>query len=185
MSAIDKIPEGHFVGHRSDHFKPKLDHAKRCAVLALTKSKIKRERVAAAFGVDRRTVSHISNDTSPHYKAIRRHYVELGHDAFVKKYLTEEVAALMAAVPITGSTTTSAKASSRRSNAYEGEHLIPAVDGLRAKEHHVVIEYREGYDGWAFRDLDGDAPDEFYHNGDASLKSSKACYEAILENLTD
>lgn len=76
----------------SQKFAAKLNFEKRCAILALERiSGVSRPVLAAAFGVNRGTVAYICNNSSPHYKDVRREYNELGRDAFERKYLTEEI----------------------------------------------------------------------------------------------
>lgn len=179
------LPAEAFVSD-SGKFKPKLTHEQRCQILALVRSGIKRELVGAAFEVDRRTVSHICNPQSPHYRDVRKHYIELGPEEFNKRYLTEEAVLRVRDRKIV----VAPKAdTSPRADRMAGQHTIPARAGLREYSHRVEIAYlKDGAagPGWYYRDLDSKTDAEgWYHSGEASLKTSSACFEAIEENLMD
>ncbi len=181
---LSMIPDTSFKAVNVGKFAPKLNTEERCAVLALVRAGIRREVVAAAFGVDRRTVGHIANPSSLRYRETRNTYTNLGHDEFLKRYITEEVAQRVAKVsdaPVVEDT--SLKVSSR-ANRMAGEHRVkpPQCE----YEHHIEIAFMEvdGVKGWYYRDIDSD-PDTWLHNGDDSRKTSHACYGAVLENLVD
>lgn len=170
-------------------FKPKLEFHERCAILALVRHGVRRDRTALAFGVDRRTVSHICNESSRHYRDVRKHMLELGKEAFIAKYLTEDAALKVRNLP---PTQTPGQAASRagvssRANRMAGTHTIPPADGLREYPHAVQIVWQDGGEagpGWYYVLLDDEAK-TYYHNGDESRKTSQACLAAIHENLTD
>lgn len=192
---LSLIPATAFVKHQAGKFASKLNEAERCEILALVKAGVRRDRVAAAYNVDRRTVTHIVNPASPHYKAVRKHHADLGHDAFLKKYLTEDVAQKIAALPDEPEDKPAPRdpnAPNARSNRLAGIQQIDAEDGLRAYPHKVEIKYLQGEpgqaieaDGWYFRDLDSNDPNTWFHNGPDSRKTSQACYEFLVENLMD
>ena len=77
--------------HYDGKFASKLSAEERCAVLAVSKVGIPRPLVAAAFGIDRRTVSNIVLDHSPHYKETRKRYKQMGHEAFISEFITTDV----------------------------------------------------------------------------------------------
>lgn len=187
---LSLIPQENFVKHHVGKFSPKLNDEERCAILALVKSGVRRERVATAYGLDRRTVGHIANPQSPRYKEIRNKYKAMGHEGFVKEFLTEEVARKIAALPedekhptpVTG-------APSARANRLAGIHKVKPEQC--EYEHRIEIKYCKAgdeteFEGWHFRDLDSKTnPEKWFHNGDESLRSSHACYDAAVENLLD
>lgn len=72
-------------------FSSKLTERERCAILAVSLYGITRPVVAAAFGIDRRTVTHITNPNSLHYREVRAEHKRLGHQDFLKEYLTPDV----------------------------------------------------------------------------------------------
>lgn len=72
-------------------FAPKLTHPDRCGILASVVAGFPREAVAHAFGVNRRTVTHICNRSSPSYKNVRDEYDRLGHAEFLRTFLTDPV----------------------------------------------------------------------------------------------
>lgn len=185
---LSQLPASAFKKERSDKFTAKLDFSQRCAILALVRSNIQRNVVAAAFSVDRRTVGHICNDSGPHYKEVRRRFNEMGLEAFRETYLREDIVEAVAKA----ATTAEAKASnagyaeskegvSARANRKAGLHTIKPEQC--AYSHRIEISYVN--DGWHYRDLDSSAPNEWLHNGDASRRTSQACYEAAMENIVD
>ena len=97
---VNSLPAHVLKGGNKTKFAPKLDEVKRRAIYALDKSNVHRNVIAAAFGVDRRTVSHICNEHSVHYKSVRIDYKRMGHDDFVKQYLTPEVVTLVSRVKV-------------------------------------------------------------------------------------
>lgn len=184
---LSLIPQHAFVKNGTGKFAPKLNHDERCAVLALVKAGVRRDLVARAFGLDRRTVGHIVNPQSARYKDVRNEYKNFGHEEFVVKYLTEEVAMKVAAAEDPEKApkpTTSA-----RSNRMQGIHHVKPPQC--SYEHRVEIKYLTGAEaeygeGWYFRDLDSKtAPDMWFHNGEESRKTSHACYDEMLVNLMD
>lgn len=187
------ILPAHVFANNSSRFASKLSENQRCSILALIRNGVKHDLIANAYGVDVRTVSRVGNDHSPKYKSVRMLYQQLGHDAFTARYLTEDVARMVAdAAPEPtpqrpNPAAVTPMGVSRRANRMAGVHVIPPMEGLRKTQREVEIAFRSGIDelpdGWYYRDIaDGD---DWLHNGDASLRTSSACYQAILENLTD
>lgn len=72
-------------------FAPKLTHEQRCSILAAVIMGHPREAVAHAFGVNRRTITHICNRSSPSYKSVRDEYDRHGKAEFLRMFLTDEV----------------------------------------------------------------------------------------------
>lgn len=187
---LSLIPQENFVKHQTGKFAPKLNDEERCAILALVKSGVRRERIAAAYGLDRRTVGHIANPQSPRYKEIRNKYKAMGHDDFVKEFLTEEVALKIAALPEDEKhPAPKTGAPSARANRLAGIHKVKPEQC--EYEHRIEIKYfiagdHHPLEGWYYRDLDSKTnPEQWFHNGPESMKSSHACYDAAVENLLD
>lgn len=74
---------------QSSEFKPKLTYADRCAVLALINKNVSVRVIAAAFDINRRTVTHLRNGFRG-YKKMHDECSSMGKEAFEKKYLTED-----------------------------------------------------------------------------------------------
>lgn len=192
MTDQTSIPPSAFRSPDAGKFKPKLVREERYSILALAKMGVKREVIASAFGVDRRTVSHICNDSSTHYKDIRDHYRKMGHDEFVAAYIDENVTKriAMAVDSLPGGDVPEPVSS--RSNGYAGLHTIPPEPGLRSRSYKVEIRHlRKGgaenavSDGWHYRVIDAATTYGWLNNGAESMKSSRACLVAVKENLTD
>src|SRR4051812_40118656 len=145
----------------ASRFAPKLSFQRRCEILALYKRGIPRETLARLYGVDRRTVTHIYNPLSPHYKNVRDHYVGLGEEQFFNTYLTEEV---MNRALIFHNENTEAPANSKHAKQKAGLHYIRGHNCEH--NHRVKIEWRNSdaiieTAGWYYCDLDGDFPDKW------------------------
>lgn len=189
---LSLIPQSSFVKHNDGKFAPKLSEDERCAVLALVKSGIRRDVVAEAFSLDKRTVGHIANDASGRYKTVRAKYKNEGHDEFIAKYLTEDVARRVAAVdlPAAEKPVPAPNGVSRRADRLAGVHKIDPAPGLREYPHEVEIKFMAGNeempDGWYYRHLTSKTDTESWlHFGDESRKTSSACLQAVMENLFD
>lgn len=77
---------------RNSKYAPKLTYVERCEALALAMSgDLDRRQIAAAYGINRATMAYIVNKSSPHYKDVRKEYHELGHDRFLRQYMTPAV----------------------------------------------------------------------------------------------
>jgi len=77
----------------NNKYAPKLTFADRCAILGLVKMGLDRRVVAAAYGINRSTLTHICSSSSPHYRTIRNEFFELGDDRFLAKYIDHNVIA--------------------------------------------------------------------------------------------
>ena len=181
---LDMIPAGAF--RQDGKFQSKLTFAERCEVLALYRSGVSRAALYEAFGVDRRTITHIYTRHSPHYKNVRDEEERLGRQEFCKQYITEEGAKKVAAIrqhePDDPNVPNKAAAKHR------GTHLVK-TDATEF-EHRIVIDWRSDMDeeigaGWYFRDLDGPEPNKWFHNGDESRRTSQECLKAVKETLFD
>ncbi len=182
-SPLSLIPAHAFVKANQGKFQSKLDFADRCSVLAFVKAGVQRNLIAKTFAVDRRTVSHIVNPASPHYKDVRKKYEELGPEQFKLEYITEAWSlkvAESASLPAPASApvpTGGQRAPNARAARFKGVHVI---NGTR-----VEIGYVPDSDdfGWRYRELDGSHPETWLHNGEESRMTSQACYKALEENL--
>jgi hypothetical protein len=169
-------------------FAPKLDFAQRCEILALYKQGVGRKILADAFGIDRRTVTHIYNPASPHYKEVRAEFNRLGEEDFRNTYVTEGGAARVASAISIGEDEPSSNAEGRRYRKHAGVNMVKTE--YTKFEHRIMIDWREHQTGteqpgWYYQDLDGDNPSMWLHNGPESMKTSQACLKAVKENLSD
>ena len=163
-------------------FAAKLSFQQRCEILALYRKGIGRAVLAEAYGIDRRTVTHIQNPKSPHYKSVRDEVQRLGNDLFSQTYITESAVGRIAEVRNGGEYEDPKKAANR----LRGTHIMR--NEYCEYDHRVMIAWRDdGHlgPGWYYQDLDGVAPDEWLHNGEDSIQSSSACYKAAEEVVSD
>jgi hypothetical protein len=181
-------------------FEAKLTFEQRCSVLALYMSGIHRRVLALAFGIDRRTVAHIYNNNSVHYKKVRQELNEMGRETFLRRYLTEEASKKVAAVANHPDVTLSddqlrevpskATVPNRKRNRKEGVNVIKPEQCEYS--HRVVIAWRDEVTepdigvvsaaGWWYQDLDGNDPEAWLHSGPESLVSSQ---NALLGATTE
>jgi hypothetical protein len=178
---------------QSGKFDNKLDFDQRCEVLALHRIGIPRAALAEAYGIDRRTVTHIYNPKSVHYRSVRAEEEKLGREAFLKKYVTENALNKLKQVKNEAVREDAAPKklptrARRGSTKHAGVHIIstPNTD----KDHRILIQWVEqpvdgAEPGWYFKDMDGVDPEMWMDNGPESTLSSSACLEAVRLNLVD
>jgi hypothetical protein len=161
-------------------FAPKLNFQQRCEVLALYKQGVSRACLADVFNIDRRTVTHMHNPQSKHYRDVRAEYERLGHDEFCRTYITENGTARINAV-----LNKAESALGQRANRNAGINMVG--NDFTHHDHRVQIEWRDGAIGvgWYYQDVDGPAPSEWLHNGPDSIRTSTDCLKAVKENLFD
>jgi len=174
------------VGDKSK-FAPKLLFYERCEALALYRAGITCEVLAKMYKVDRRTITHIYTATSPHYKNVRREETMLGKEKFRAKYLNDDL--IFRAMSFR-----SADMNNSENNKYaNGKAGLRMVQGKNCTYvHRVRISWIEAgshnveKSGWYYQDLDSDFPDGWFTaGGPDSLKTSMACYLAMLNDITD
>ena len=172
---------------RPNKFSPKLSFTQRCEILALHRNGATREAIAKMYAIDRRTVTHIYTNSSPHYKNVRQEEVGLGRERFEKMYLTPDLIHRTAAYDEANRKDT--PVNNKQANAKAGIHNM--CGPMCTFNHRVVIKWLEPPDGdaliagWYYMDLDGDYPDRWFTRGEADMKTSQACYNAALEEIAD
>ena len=179
---MSKIPVGAFVNRGK--FAAKLSFAQRCEILAFYHNGVSRQHLADAFGIDRRTVTHIQNAQSKHYRDVRAEYKKLGHDAFLRQYVTE-AGALKIAKVVEGKNLIEG-VPRKAANKCRGAHNIKTE--FMEHSHRIMIEWQDAGTigpGWYYQDLDGPTPDQWFHNGADSTMTSNACLQAVKENITE
>ncbi len=185
---LSGLPETAFTGVTT--FAPKLSMEDRCSILALSLSGINKHLLARAFGIDRRTVSHIVNTSSPKYKGVMDEYRRLGHKEFCAKYITENAALKVKAAAEEKAEPVEKPKISRSASSHSGIHILHPEQC--AYSHRVEVRYFDGSEegvsmrGWHYRDLDSKStPDMWLHNGEESLQTSANCVRMAELNLTD
>jgi adenosylcobinamide amidohydrolase len=178
----------HVMGVDKNKFAPKMTRDQRCQVLALHRMGIKPEVLGKMFNVDRRTVTHIYTEASPHYKAIREEEAAIGRAAFNGKYLTYET--INTALAFNHQLSTTAVTNNKFAKGKAGIHTVNSKNCAYA--HRVIIAWQDvnsdlniDTEGWYYRDLDSDFPDTWFSVGEESMRTSMACYIAMLDDITD
>jgi hypothetical protein len=139
------------------------------------------------YNIDRRTVTHICNPLSTHYKAVREMETGLGADRFRETYLNDTI--INKALAFRQETEQAPETNNKLAKGKAGVHVVRGK--LCEHDHRVIIAWKNNDDpqievaGWYYKDLDGDFPDNWFCTGDESLKTSNACYVAMLHDITD
>jgi hypothetical protein len=179
---IAKLPAGAFVPQGK--FVPKLAFDIRCEILALYRQGVGRSVLAQAFGVDRRTITHIYTKKSPHYKNIRAEEDRLGTEEFCRTYITEAGVARISAIRDSDGGQDPNKPR-KASNRAAGFHNVR--NEFTTNAHRILVEWRDNEEefGWYYRDLDGENPEQWLHNGDESKMTSNDCLKALKDAIFD
>jgi hypothetical protein len=167
-------------------FAAKLTFEQRCEILALHRLGITREAVASMYNIDRRTVTHICNPLSKHYKKVREMEVGLGVDRFRETYLNDET--INKALAFRQEAETVAEVNNKYAKGKAGVHVVKGKNCQM--EHRVIIAWKDKEGdieiaGWYYKDIDSDFPDNWFCTDNDSLKTSNACYVAMLTDITD
>lgn len=187
----------HSVRVDSGRFASKLTFEERCSVLAAWAVGVNRRLLAVAFGIDRRTVSHVYNRQSPHYKDVRAEYDKLGKDKFIERYLTEDVrnkitkaeaspeAQAIVKMNDQEYSKTQRRTPNKRSDKFVGVHVMKPIQCEYS--HRVEVKWVDSHLGlgWYYQDYDGDFPNEWMHTGEDSILTSKACYFGAENDIGD
>ena len=173
----------------ANKFSPKLTFSQRCEILGLIQMGFSRESLSYVYKIDRRTITHIWGGDKTHYKNVREEYHRLGKQKFIEKYVTPDVInTAMSYKAIDGA------ANNKYANKKAGFHLVKGKNctynhrvGIQWIEHgsQIATENNLPTSGWYYRDMDGDLPDSWFTAGDESMKSSQACYLAMLDDISD
>lgn len=169
------------VRHRKNKFGAKLDFDQRCEVLALHMAGVGRNELAEMYGIDRRTVTHMYSEKSVHYRSVRDERDRLGAIEFMQKYITENALVKIKNMTPRAEDVLSSVKGQKNANRFAGVHTIHTE--LCTKPHRIFIAWKEN--GWYYQDIDGADPTAWLHNGDDSRVTSKACFDAVTENLVD
>lgn len=176
------------IGLSANKFRSKLDFDQRCEILALYQTgQVSRSAIAEAYGINARTVTHIYRSKSRHYKSVRDKVEQMGREAFIQHYITEKVLEKLQAVK-ESRTMRGITVNSKIHSKMAGVHTVQ--NEMCSKPHRVIIRWCEaGVDtpepGWYYQDVDGPQPNTWLNNGPDSLRTSKDCLDAIIENLMD
>jgi hypothetical protein len=180
---------GLIASENDGKFSAKLTFTQRCEVLALLRSRVTQEVIAELYGIDRRTVTHVGNPKSPHYKNVREEEKQMGTENFVTKYLDNELS--VKAGIIKSKLEGEKSGNNKQSNKKAGLHMVR--NQYCDYDHRVLIQWVELdviTPGWYYKDLDGDLPDKWLRAASRDpdynpSKSSQACYDGMLQEIAD
>jgi hypothetical protein len=167
----------------ANKFGAKLDLTRQCEIIALYKLGYNVELLSKAYGINRKTVTHMYSPLSVKYKVPKQQLKEMGEDSFIKTYATEEVINRVDKLrpQIQGGNT-------RMADGKKGIHLVQNKNCTF--RHRVEIRWREAdsfaeTSGWYYKDMDGDFPEAWLRGDDESLKNSQACYNNMMKSIED
>jgi len=116
---------------------------------------------------------------------VREHEIGMGQERFRSMFLNDTI--INRALAFRQDTEKEPQTNNRFTKAKEGIHVVKGVNC--ETEHRVVIGWRgpdsEDVAGWYYRDLDSDFPDKWFCVSEESLRTSQACYIAMLKDITD
>jgi len=168
--------------HTANKFSPKLSLTKHCEILALYRMGYNADLLAKAYGVDRKTVTHMYNPQSPKYKGVKGQEKIMGTDGLIRVYVTDVVLA-----HIKNFETPVEELSNKYANKKEGVHLVQGINCTF--KHRLEIRWCEPDEvevkGWYYKDMDGDFPEAWIRGDDDSMKNSQACLNFALKDISD
>ena len=166
-------------------FAAKLTFTKRCEILALHRMGYTNEILSKAYSVDRRTITHIHNGASPHYRKVREREIGMGRAAFSSFYLNAEVINRIESFK-----NQHMEGPNKLANRKQGLHHVK--NNYCTYTHRVIIRWLEaneayGEAGWFYQDLDGDSPDKWFIAGadKKNTLTSQACYLTMVDEIMD
>lgn len=132
-------------------------------------------------------MTHIYNPRSVHYRTVREEEKKLGSEVFQRRYITENGLNKLKQIMATFQPTNEFSPM-RNATKYRGVHIVE--NDQTTRPHRILIAWREkGIDnvgaGWYYQDRDGQVPEQWLHNGDESRQTSKACFDALKEQIFD
>jgi|GEM_PF-7113417 len=184
---LNQLPANVFKG---SEFEAKLNQVERCSILAFRLCNVSVPQLAAAFGVNRRTVNKLVDLQSDKYKSVKDEYRRLGQEDFIATYATEAAAARIAAAVVKDEVEQVGreydKASAERATtANKRASSNGGINNIKLPHHDYThrievawIEENTAVDdsgpfehpaGWYWRDLDSDRPDMW--SGDPDVGS--------------
>lgn len=200
---ISRLPASAFR-HNRTKFTPKLNVPARMAIRGLVAMGVGHRVLAIAYEVDRRTIGHIANDHSLHYRDVSKEWQKLGEVDFIQTYVTsddiERCARILASddpaiqeklrlnknEASSSTVDNPAKAPNPRANKNAGLNVVKTENTRHS--HRLIIEFRDDQPfgvGWYYQDMDDADPTAWYHNGEESMLTSTACLEGVIANLVD
>lgn len=186
----------------NSNFEAKLTFAERCSLYALHLRGTSTAMLAAAFGVNRRTVTHLCSPDSSRYRNVRDQFKAMGQDAFMAEYFTETAVERLNAAAHKAEVTESTAEYRTKTMAERGGHAserATSCSGLSTIKlphhefsHRIEVAWLDANTaeddngpfehpaGWYWRDLDSDLPERWQGDPDSGshLTSAKALQHA-------
>lgn len=182
-SPSERIP-AEFLAGNDGKFKAKLDEADRMRCLASVMAGIKKDIVAVAFGIDRRTVSHMTNPYSKHYKSLRDKAKAMGEKAFVKEHFDEIALERIRSAKPPKAEAEKTGGPNIRAKSKAGVNVVRPEQC--SYSHRINVAFRqEPEPGWWYQDLDGPDPQEWCRGDAASMQTSQDCLMAAEAVIYD
>lgn len=182
-TAFDLMVEDLDLTSKSGKFESKLSVPVRCAIYALHTVGFHRRVLSEMFSIHDRTVGHIVNPASQHYKGVRNMYQSMGRQTFHTEYLTAELVKKASRVleaqrkSMAKPITKHESSINPRSNQKEGKHTLPSGRTTEI-EWHDEEQTEDGivFEGWFYFD-------PVTSGWIGPHKSSTAAYKAALEEV--
>lgn len=202
MNTVNHTPKNHplnqippeAMADSDGKFQAKLDFGLRCNAFAAVLAGIKKDVVASAFGVDRRTISHMVNPYSKHYKRVREEVDKMGPAAFKLKFFDEKTLERIRSAKLPTATPKEERDPNAPNARAKSKAGIQTVKPEQCSYNHrleivfraaVFLDGPVSAAGWWYRDLDGPDAEEWCRGDDASLLTSQACLAYAERNIYD
>jgi len=187
----ERVP-AHLIARPDGKFKAKLTQEDRYRAMAAVLTGIRKDVVAAAFGIDRRTISHMTNEYSKHYKSTREKVKQLGQGEFIRQFFDEDTLKKIQTVDLgtvqpSGPSSPGPNAPNPRASSKKGINVVKPEQCRH--NHRIMIAFRpaigDSAAGWWYQDLDGPNPTEWCRGDDSSLMTSQHCLAAAEAEIYD
>lgn len=189
---VNKLPK-ELLTLGESRFAAKLTQEERCQILALRLVGMSIGAVAVTFKVNRRTVTHIYNESSPRYHAVRKLRDEMGAERFINRFVTEDLIERVKEAANTPEAQESYSehdaanperkgVANKRATKCSGITMHKGPDHLFT--HRIEVKWIEGMtdyvDGWYALLLDTDKGDELHPFGDPDNNSHLTSCTALV-----
>lgn len=183
------IPPEAMRKHKEGAFAPKLTENERRAILVLDYKGVHRNVLAAAFGINRRTLASMLNKHSTRYHKTRQAFAEGKPEEWLCLYLTEDIALRVAAAKGAAEVSIVKQKDyderprddyNPRADKYAGNHTVKNKD--HTYSHKLVISWDLNTESWAYCDTNGFDTTNYtgWHTSTEAYKQGVAsCMDAL------
>lgn len=190
---IHSIPAESFRRGVPDEFQAKLTEDERRAIIALDYKGVHRNVLAAAFGINRRTLASMLNRQSSKYTKLRKAFDSSNPSEWCAKYITEDIALRVAKAKTSPEATIVKQQDyddreqsefNRRATKWEGAHTYKSALAGHRYNHVIRIFWHEN-GSWAYQDTNGFDDTEYPGFKTSTEAWKQACISAMDKEIGD